>query len=379
MAWDAQGNLYLDRRQQHRQRDAGRADRRAARASAAGTTSAASANTNDLRGKILRIHPEPDGTYTIPPGNLFPPGTPGTRPEIYTMGHRNPWRVSIDSKTGYVYWGEVGPDASEDTRSRAARLRRAQPGARAGLLRLAVLRRREPRLSRSTTSSRIKPLAPKDPAKPTNTSVNNTGLRELPPAQPAFISYPYGVVREVPARSAPAAGPRPAARSIHRADFPTAPRAFPAYYEGKWLTADLSRGWIMAVTMDERRRLPVDGAVPAGAIGRRSHRLKFGPTATSTSSTTAAPGSRRATTRSSCGSNTTPATAPRRCASRGPDRRHRPVPGRALGGGDERLRRRRADATTGPWSRRQAARRATFKDAEPDGRVRSERASTSRR
>src|SRR6185436_18479916 len=31
-----------------------------------------SGNTNDLRGKILRIHPEADGTYTIPEGNLFP-------------------------------------------------------------------------------------------------------------------------------------------------------------------------------------------------------------------------------------------------------------------------------------------------------------------
>src|SRR5690606_22960248 len=50
-----------------------------------------------------------DGTYSIPPGNLFPPGTPRTRPEIYAMGMRNPWRVSIDSRTGYVYWGEVGP------------------------------------------------------------------------------------------------------------------------------------------------------------------------------------------------------------------------------------------------------------------------------
>ena len=44
-----------------------------------------SGNTNDLRGKIIRIHPEPDGSYTIPAGNLFPPGTPKTRPEIYTM------------------------------------------------------------------------------------------------------------------------------------------------------------------------------------------------------------------------------------------------------------------------------------------------------
>src|ERR1043166_7684341 len=42
-------------------------------------------NENDLRGKILRIHPQPDGTYTIPTGNLFPPGTPQTRPEIYVM------------------------------------------------------------------------------------------------------------------------------------------------------------------------------------------------------------------------------------------------------------------------------------------------------
>ena len=49
-------------------------------------------NTNDLRGKILRIHPEDDGSYTIPEGNLFPQGTEKPRPEIYPMGHRNPWR-----------------------------------------------------------------------------------------------------------------------------------------------------------------------------------------------------------------------------------------------------------------------------------------------
>jgi cytochrome c len=73
-----------------------------------------SSNTNDLRGKILRIHPEANGTYTIPKGNLFKPGTPLTRPEIYTMGNRNPWRLTIDSKTGWLYWGEVGPDGSQD-------------------------------------------------------------------------------------------------------------------------------------------------------------------------------------------------------------------------------------------------------------------------
>ena len=86
-----------------------------------------SGNTNDLRGKILRIHPEPDGTYTIPPGNLFGlggryPAVPGqTRPEIYTMGHRNPFRIQVDSETGWVYNGEVGPDAGGENANRGPR------------------------------------------------------------------------------------------------------------------------------------------------------------------------------------------------------------------------------------------------------------------
>jgi cytochrome c len=71
-------------------------------------------NTNDLRGKILRIHPETDGTYTIPEGNLFAKGTPLTRPEIYVMGCRNPYRMSVDTATSFVYWGEVGPDSGTD-------------------------------------------------------------------------------------------------------------------------------------------------------------------------------------------------------------------------------------------------------------------------
>ena len=68
-------------------------------------------NTNDLRGKLLRIKPQPDGTYTVPAGNLFAPGTARTRPEIYAMGFRNPFRMSVDKPTGIVYMGDYGPDA----------------------------------------------------------------------------------------------------------------------------------------------------------------------------------------------------------------------------------------------------------------------------
>ena len=35
----------------------------------------ASSNTNDLRGKVLRIKVQEDGSYTTPPGNLYGPGS----------------------------------------------------------------------------------------------------------------------------------------------------------------------------------------------------------------------------------------------------------------------------------------------------------------
>src|SRR5215218_7458129 len=57
-------------------------------------------NTNDLRGKILRISVQPDGAYTIPAGNLFTGAESGggkTRREIYAMGFRNPFRLTVDA------------------------------------------------------------------------------------------------------------------------------------------------------------------------------------------------------------------------------------------------------------------------------------------
>jgi cytochrome c len=76
-----------------------------------------SANTNDLRGKILRIHPldavGPDGKmYSIPSGNLFKPGTNLTKPEIYIMGNRNPYTITLDPIRKWVLWGDVGPDGT---------------------------------------------------------------------------------------------------------------------------------------------------------------------------------------------------------------------------------------------------------------------------
>jgi cytochrome c len=147
-------------------------------------------NTNDLRGKINRIRVKTDGTYEIPPGNLFPPGTPKTRPEIYVMGCRNPWRFSIDEKTGILYYGDVGPDAGDDN-SRGARgydeLNQVRKAGNFGW----------PYFIGANFAYNDYDFAAKkigarfDPEHPFNDSPNSTGLRDLPPAQPAWIYWPY--------------------------------------------------------------------------------------------------------------------------------------------------------------------------------------------
>jgi len=209
-----------------------------------------SGNTNDLRGKILRIRIKPDGSYEIPAGNLFAPGTPDTRPEIYVMGDRNPYRISVDQKTGWLYWGEVGPDAASDTLdTRGPRgydeINQARAAGNFGwpLFVGNNLPYHAWDYAKGISGALFDSTAPR------NDSRNNTGAKVLPPARGAFIWYPYGDSPDFPSvgtggRTA-MAGPvyRPSLLSS-RSD-----RALPLYYEGKLLTYDWIRGWIMAVSM----------------------------------------------------------------------------------------------------------------------------------
>lgn len=248
MTWDKAGNLYLTVGNNTGNQKAAQTDERPGRAS--WDDQGHAGNTNDLRGKILKIHPEPDGTYTIPEGNLYPKGTAKTRPEIYSMGHRNPWRISVDSKTGYLYWGEVGPDAAEDSEIGPMgydELNQARKPGNFGWPWFVGNDQAFPVYDYAAN----KPLARKDPKNLINTSPNNTGLQELLPTAPSFIYYPYGISEKFPmvgsgSRSA-TGGP-----IYHRADFKAPKRPWPAYYEGKWIAADFSRGWIMAISMDSK-------------------------------------------------------------------------------------------------------------------------------
>lgn len=205
-------------------------------------------NTNDLRGKIMRLRLKDDGTYEVPDGNLFPKGTDKTRPEIYVMGNRNPYRISVDQKNSFLYWGEVGPDAQND--SLAIRGPRGydevNQARKAGYFGWPLFVGNNYAYHEyDYASGKSGPLF--DPNKPINDSRNNTGLRELPPAQPAFIWYPYDVSPDFP--QVGTGGRNAMAGPVYYTDmFPKETR-LPDYYNGKLFIYEWIRGWIKTVTM----------------------------------------------------------------------------------------------------------------------------------
>lgn len=250
IAWDKAGNLYLstgDNTNPHGSNGYSPSDEQEGRS--AWDAQKSSANTNDLRGKIIRIKPQPDGTYTIPEGNLFAKGIPQTRPEIFTMGHRNPFRISVDQKTNYVYWGEVGPDAAKPDSARGPaghdEIGQARQAGNYGWPHFVGDNKAYTKYDFANKKS----LEKWNENAPSNTSPNNTGLQVLPPARKAFIWYPYAASQDFPlvgtgGRNA-MAGP-----VFYTDQFQKAPGIFPEYYNGKLLAYDWMRGWIMAVTMD---------------------------------------------------------------------------------------------------------------------------------
>jgi cytochrome c len=208
------------------------------------------ANSNDLRGSILRIKPEANGTYSIPKGNLFPPGTPDTRPEIYVMGNRNPFRISVDPKNGFLYWGEVGPDASKDSLGRGPKghdeVNQARGPGFFGWPYFVGDNKAYWYYDFENQESH----EPFEVQAPINNSPNNTGVKKLPPAQKAFIWYPYDASEEFPmvgegGRNA-MAGP-----VFYNDLYKNSEVKFPDYFDRKLIIYDWMRNWIMLVSMDE--------------------------------------------------------------------------------------------------------------------------------
>ncbi len=212
-------------------------------------------NANDLRGKVLRITPKPEGGYTIPAGNLFPPGTPKTRPEIYVMGCRNPFRVSVDSHTGTLYWGDVGPDAGGPNELRGPaghdEVNQARKAGNFGWPYFVGENKAYWHWDFIKKTNDFK----YDASKPVNHSPNNTGVADLPPAQPAFISYPAGPSAKFPVVNAGGGRTAMAGPIYYYDEALKSPTKLPKQFDRCLFIYEWSRNWVIAVHLDANENI----------------------------------------------------------------------------------------------------------------------------
>lgn len=210
-------------------------------------------NSRDLRGKVLRIRPEPDGSYTIPKGNLWPDGKDG-RSETFAMGCRNPFRLAVDPRTNWLYFGDVGPNVEPQTGISPEGYDEINQAPRAGNYGWPFCTGpNEPFTQYDFATKKVGPRW--DLANLVNPSQNNTGLKKLPPPIPAFIWYATGPSKEFPELGS---GGRSA-------------MVGPVYYDDPNLQSDVKlpvgrfdrtlfifdwmRNWIKAVHMDEQYKI----------------------------------------------------------------------------------------------------------------------------
>ncbi|PSL06987.1 PKD domain-containing protein [Haloactinopolyspora alba] len=238
-----------------------------------------SANTNDLRGKVLRIDPEPDGSYSIPEGNLFEPGTEGTRPEIYAMGLRNPFRIEIDPHDDTLYVADYSPDAGSADPERGPAgtgkwLSVEEPGNYGWPY---CITSELPYVDYDfATETSGEPF---DCSSPVNESPHNTGLTELPPVTPAEVWYSYDESSEFPELGSGGIGPMagPAYDFDVRDTRGRAPVAWPEYYDGVPLFYEWTRDYVKAFHLDDDGDVAsIEDVIPS-IVTNHPMDMEFGP------------------------------------------------------------------------------------------------------
>ncbi len=245
-------------------------------------------NTNDLRGKVLRIKVADDGSYTSPAGNLFAAGTAQTRPEIYAMGFRNPFRIQVD-ENDVAYITDYSPDSTPPEAFRGP----------SGTGRVEIVRKPAnygwPLCYRTdlpyyrwdfNTSTTLGTPYECDGtgAGPQNTSRWNTGLQRTPPITNPDIHYTFqqgtwgtpcfGSYNRTPA--VPCAntwpelgnggvGPHGATKYNYDPDNPSETK-FPPYYDESVFFGEFTRDYLKEIKLDEDGKvLKINNLLDCGA------------------------------------------------------------------------------------------------------------------
>jgi regulation of enolase protein 1 (concanavalin A-like superfamily)/plastocyanin len=281
-----------------------------------------SANSADLRGKIVRIKPLDvigtgtapgvGQTYDIPAGNMFPVGTANARPEIYAMGFRQPFTIHTDpDNPGTVTVGEFCHDNNTNQADRAP----------AGVCEWNLVKGpgfhgwpfcmgdnstlntsfRWNYAGNASTGSQYncsQASLPSDinwaPDGQTAAAPTNQGLENIPgPAVPATIWKKYagatGGQSTADFGDLSAGGMQPVTGPVYRYDEETAGQgAFPPYYDGSWFINNrgANEGFWKEVRLreDNNNMLHVHDWLPYNAAGNDNGSLnglvigtQFGP------------------------------------------------------------------------------------------------------
>ena len=237
LAWDRDGNLLVGTgdnsppqdvpavHPDERQRDSRRS----------------AANPHDLRGKILRFRPLPDGTLSIPPGNLFTDPAAG-RPEVFAMGVRNPFRIHCDPQTGWVTWGDVGGNVRTDLGLGPEGFDEINLTSTAGFFGWPFCSGNNAPW-RPFDGRTLKPAGPFwDPQRIVNDSPALTKPVVLPPARPALIWYGSAPSAEWPFFGS--GGRSVTGGLIWRRPREAAPDALPAELDGSLIFGEWMRNWL---------------------------------------------------------------------------------------------------------------------------------------
>ncbi|GIF04145.1 PQQ-dependent sugar dehydrogenase [Actinoplanes siamensis] len=233
-------------------------------------------NTNDLRGKLLRIKVGRDGGYTVPRGNLFRPGTPKTRPEIYAMGLRNPFRFAVDPVTDVVYLADYSPDAqaADPVRGPAGQGRWMAIDKPANYGWPYCVAPDLPYVDHDFATG--VPGAPFDCARPVNESPHNTGLRDLPPVEKAEIIYSYGASTAFPELGTGGIGPMGGPAYDYDARL-RSPIKWPSSFDGLPLFGEWTRDYVKAFHLDRRHQVTRIDPVLPDIVFDNPMDLEFGP------------------------------------------------------------------------------------------------------
>lgn len=221
-----------------------------------------STDTFSLYGSMLRIHPESDGTYTIPKGNFGEFWSARfrqqgrnvlagkyadpklVRPEVYVKGFRNAMSVQIDAPTGWAVVADCGGQCHKiqathycpaDGKSEKTMLI-TEPGFHGWSY-----------FHADNHPYSMDKAGEKNPLAPVNNSPFRLGVDTLPPAVPA--TYVYGLPKTLLVNNWICS----VGGFMYRYDAKNpSPIKLPPHFEGRFFMSDMNQSFIRSIEVDAR-------------------------------------------------------------------------------------------------------------------------------